>query len=59
METTTKISIKRIINLDPHLAKQLHRNSKTLDYAINELAERSNLRPEFIEMNIDKIRNWI
>lgn len=59
METENKINIKQIIRLNPDLAKQLHRNSKTLDEAINELADLSKLRPEYIQMNIDKIRNWI
>lgn len=59
METENKINIKQIIRLNPDLAKQLSRNSKTLDEAINELADRSKLRPEYIQMNIDKIRNWI
>lgn len=59
METTIKISLKRILRLNPQLGAQLVRNSKTLDTAINELAEKSNLRPEFINMNIDRIRNWI
>lgn len=59
METVTRLTIKQIIRLNPDLAKPLSRNSKTLDEAINELAYRSNLRPEFIQMNIDQIRNWI
>lgn len=59
METTIKINLRRILRLNPQLGAQLTRNSKTLDEAINELAEKSNLIPEFINMNIDRIRNWI
>lgn len=59
METHNKIICKQAILLFPDISKQLTRNSKTIDKAIEDFADVTGLQPIFIKQNIERIRNWI
>lgn len=59
MELTARINIKKVIEKNPELAKELERDSKTLDTAIPKFAELAKVSEIFIKQNLGVIRNWL
>lgn len=59
MESNARIAIKKAIEKNQELARQLERNSTTIESAINEFAELTKVSPIFIKQNLSIIRSWI